>query len=147
VYESIEEIKMYLNYIINYNTSGSKFNVSDSVNSEFITSIIELSDKLDNIDINIKTYIKYPIDHYNDTDTNYINKIKDISSTITKLIKDLTILKLKDIQELRDQTIVYGITANVNQNFDNNHLQPTIRNEHYKKETYYNSYGGYGYYY
>lgn len=133
LYDDIVEIKIYLNYIIKYDTSGSKFNISDSANSDFLNSIILLSNKLNVVNTNINTYIKYPIEDYNKNVQNYITTINNMSSIITKLIKDLDILKFNDLLILKDKVMIYGITANANQNFYNNHLGPTIRNGKYYK--------------
>ena len=134
LYDDIVEIKIYLNYIIKYDTSGIKFNISDSANSDFLNSITFLNNKLNVIYTDINTYIKYSIDDYNESIQKYITKINNMSSIITKLIKDLNILKFNDLLIIKDRMMIYGMIANVNQNFFNNHLEPTIRNGKYKSD-------------
>jgi hypothetical protein len=126
------EIKIYLNYLTNFNTSSSKFDVTDFANSDFLKMISELRVKLDTILTNINKYIQYPIDNYDSSFSNFINKINNISSGVTKILKDLDLLKLSDLTVYQQKVLIYSITANVNKNYFDNYLGPTIRNREYK---------------
>ena len=132
LYNSLIEIKIYLNYLTNFNTSSSKFDVTDFANSDFLKMISELRVKLDTILTNINKYIQYPIDNYDSSFSNFINKINNISSGVTKILKDLDLLKLSDLTVYQQKVLIYSITANVNKNYFDNYLGPTIRNREYK---------------
>lgn len=131
LYNSLIEMKIYLNYLTNFDTS-SKFDVTDFANSDFLKMIAELRQKLDIILTNINKYIQHPVNDYESNLSNYVNKINNISSVVTKILKDLDLLNLSDLTVFQQRVLIYSITANVNKNYFDNYLGPTIRNGKYK---------------
>lgn len=134
LYNSLIEMQIYLNYLIDFDTSSSKFDITDIANSDFLKMISELRSKLDTIITNINKYIQYPIDTYDSSLSNYVNKINNISWIITKIIKNLDLQNVSDLAVYQQKVLIYSITANVNKNYFDNYLGPTIRNGHYRKE-------------
>lgn len=132
VLNSMQELNNNLNAVVDF--SNNTLNPEDPNSQDIINYVAKLRDNLKDTDDNIEKYIKYPIDFYNTSLTSYIKKFKDIKNMhIFNIKRVLKNINLDDVNKYNKQVIIYGITANVDQNFDNNYLQPTLRNGKYKK--------------
>jgi hypothetical protein len=123
----MEELNNNLKSIIDF--SNNTFDPNDTNNQDLINNVAELKENLPRTDGYIKEYIIYPLEYYNTTLTSYIQKFKDIKGNIFILIRILNTMNIYDINKYNNeidkykkQVIIYGITANVNQNYDNKNL-------------------------
>jgi hypothetical protein len=127
LYNSLQKLNNDLNLIINYDIPNNKLILDDAKIQDFIVCVIDLNANLDTTDTDINNYIIYTIEYYNNTLSDYIKKFKEISEIHIKIIKNLLkSVNFSEVYDLKSRVIINGTIANVNQNFNNNYLQPTI---------------------